>query len=98
MHLGYSKRVDANQARLVEMMRKLGMKVLVLSSVGGGVPDLIVGCNFKLAYVEVKDGKKFLSAQRLTPDQEKFFAAWEGYCTIIRCEDDVLTLRASMMK
>jgi len=98
MQLGYSKRVDANQARLVEMMRQLGMRVLVLSSVGRGVPDLLVGCNGLLKLCEVKDGKKFLSAQKLTQDQVKFFSDWDGYCCILRSENDVLALRKSMIK
>jgi hypothetical protein len=98
MRLGYAKRTDANQKRLVELMRKIGMKVLILSNVGEGVPDLLVGFNNQLKLCEIKDGKKFLSAQRLTPDQEKFFAEWDGYCTILRCEEDVLLLHGKMLR
>lgn len=97
MHLGYKKRVDANQAALVALLRKIGFKVLILSSVGDGVPDLLVGLNGKLRFCEVKDGRKPLSAQKLTPDQEAFFAKWDGYCTILRCEDDVLSLHDKML-
>lgn len=98
MRLGYKKRVDANQASLVALLRKIGFRVLILSSVGDGVPDLLVGLNEKLRFCEVKDGRKPLSAQKLTPDQEVFFQEWDGYCTILRCEDDVLRLHASMIK
>lgn len=47
-----------------------------LAAVGKGVPDLLVCCSGKLALVEVKDGDKCPSAQKLTPDQIQFHSQW----------------------
>lgn len=71
-------RVDANQAKIVEALRAIGCKVYVSSSFGQGFPDLVVGYRGRVFLLEVKDGDKPPSAQRLTPDQVKFHAEWEG--------------------
>ena len=36
-------RVDTNQKELVTQLMKIGATVSILSNVGGGVPDIIVG-------------------------------------------------------
>jgi Holliday junction resolvase len=71
-------RVDANQAEIVEALRAIGCKVYVSSGFGQGFPDLVVGYRGRVFLLEVKDGDKPPSAQRLTPDQVKFHAEWAG--------------------
>jgi hypothetical protein len=66
------RRVDANHGLIRDQLRADGWEVLDTSGVGGGIWDLIV----KVApgwphFLEVKDGDKPLSAQALTPAQEK---------------------------
>jgi hypothetical protein len=71
-------RVDANHSEIAGAFVALGCSVRSLAAVGGGIPDLLVattGCNM---LVEVKDGKKPPSAQKLTPDQIKFHDEWKG--------------------
>lgn len=70
----YGARVDANQAKLVAALRAIGCFVQSLASVGGGVPDLLVGYRGRWLLLEVKDGSKPPSAQRLTPDE----AVWHA--------------------
>ena len=71
-------RVDANHVAVVAALRKAGATVQSLAGVGKGVPDLLVGIHGKTALLEVKDGAKVPSARRLTEDQLKWHAAWQG--------------------
>jgi Holliday junction resolvase len=80
-------KTDANQAGIVEYLRRAGCRVLILSAVGSGCPDLLVGHKNKLALVEIKDGKKKPSARKLTPDQVKFHEDWKGYPIFILKDD-----------
>lgn len=73
-------RVDDNQGEIVDTLRKCGCVVQILSSVGRGVPDLLVGVpRGWLILIEVKDGSKPPSRQRLTEDEEKWHRAWRRY-------------------
>lgn len=64
---------DANQAAIVVALRKLGCRVTVLSSVGNGVPDLLVCLRDKLFLVELKNmegrGRRFTEAQKVFHSQ-----------------------------
>lgn len=76
-------RVDANHNQIVEALRAIGASVVSLASLGGGVPDLLVGwngCNF-LMEVKTVSG-------RLTRDQKVFFAEWRGHCKLVRSPRD----------
>ena len=72
-------RTDRNQIDIVEALRSMGAMVQPLHQVGQGVPDLLVGMAGRLMLIEVKDGTRKPSEQTLTPDQEKWHAAWAGY-------------------
>lgn len=77
-------KIDRNQPEIVKAMRALGVSVQHLHSVGAGCPDLlcaIEGVNF---LVEVKDGSKAPSAQKLTPDQVEWHSAWRAAVHIVR--------------
>jgi len=80
----FARRVDANHAQVKSALIAAGAKVHDLSSTGGGVPDLLIGINGRLALFEVKDGAKVKSAQKLTKAQEEFHAMWAGFpiCTV----------------
>lgn len=87
------RRVDVNQPEIVAFLRKMNAKVLILSDVGKGCPDILVGMHGKLALVEIKDGAKPLSAQKLTPCEQKFFEDWAGLPVyIVRNECDARNL------
>lgn len=76
-------RTDANHTEVVKALRSAGAFVRSLAAVGDGMPDLLVTVNGRTALIEVKDGKKVKSAQKLTPDQIKFHAEWTGSCLAI---------------
>lgn len=72
-------RTDANQTEIVKALRSIGALVWVSSGVGGGFPDLVVGYRRTIFLLEIKDGNKAPSAQKLTPDEEMFHQLWQGY-------------------
>lgn len=69
-------KVDSNHLSIVKALRQMGCEVLSLAAVGKGVPDLLVCRGHRLCLIEVKDGEKVKSAQKLTPDQVAFHSRW----------------------
>ena len=83
-----AKRTDANQSAIIAVLRQVGATVVDLSAVGKGVPDLLVGHRGVTYLLEVKNLK---GRNRLTPDQDVFYAWWRGApVTIVRTADDAL--------
>lgn len=88
-------KVDRNHSEIVKALRDAGCGVLDLSAIGHGCPDLLVhpptypSCRFAVL-LEVKDGLKSPSQRKLTPDQEKFHAAWKGYIHVVTSVDEAL--------
>lgn len=71
-------KIDANQEAVVSALRAAGASVQSLAAVGKGVPDLLVGYKGTTLLMEVKDGRKPPSAQKLTEDQLKWHGTWKG--------------------
>lgn len=82
-------RKDANHAEIVKAFRDRGFSVLDISQLKNCC-DLIVSyapsCTIA---VEIKDGSKPKSAQRLTEGEEKFRDEWKGCYAIVRSVEDV---------
>lgn len=83
-------KIDANQPEVVKALRKVGVAVQHLHSVGGGVPDLLCAYMGRVFLIEVKDGAKAPSAQKLTPDQVAWQAAWPAPVHIVNSIDAAL--------
>lgn len=73
-------RVDANQKEIVQELRKRGISVLHTHQLGKGAPDIIVGYMNSNYLIELKDGNKSKSQQRLTKDELDFSLKWRGRC------------------
>jgi len=71
-------RTDANQARIVEALRRVGASVSVTSGVGNGFPDLLVGWRGRTILIEIKDGEKPPSERKLTEAEAYFLENWKG--------------------
>ena len=71
-------RVDANQKEIVQQLRKLGVSVLHTHQLGRGAPDLVLGYRNDNFLVELKDGNKTKSQQKLTPDEIEFQEKWDA--------------------
>lgn len=86
-------RTDRNQTEIVKALRAFGCSVAILSEVGGGVPDLLVGRGRRNLLLEVKDGMAKDKRQReLTEDEERFHAGWRGQVAIAMSVDDALNV------
>jgi hypothetical protein len=84
-------KVDANHGEIVAALRSVGATVQSLAAVGGGVPDLLVGWRGLNLLIEVKDGSRIPSQQKLTPDQERWHEAWNGQLVyVVRSVDETL--------
>lgn len=69
----YAAKVDANQHEIVRALEQIpGVLVLSLSSVGKGVPDLLVQVWRNLVLMEIKDGSKVPSKRKLRKLQQDF--------------------------
>lgn len=71
-------RVDANHADVRDTLRDLGWTVIDCSRFGDGFSDLIACRRGVVLFVEVKDGSKSQSRQRLTQDEQAFRDLIEG--------------------
>jgi hypothetical protein len=85
-------RIDRNQPEIVEALRKLGASVQPLHSVHDGIPDLLVGYQGINFLLEVKDGSKIPSKQRLTPCQIQWHQQWTGQAAIVTCLDEAIAI------
>lgn len=83
-------KIDANQNEIVEFLRGQGATVQILSAVGKGCPDILVGFNGKNLLMEIKDGAKTASQTKLTPDQSKWHSEWRGDVDVVFTVYDVL--------
>lgn len=87
-------KVDANQPEIVAALRKAGWSVLSLAPMGKGVPDLAASKNRRTVLLECKDGAKPPSARKLTPDEQAFFASWQGECYVVESVDQAMRVLA----
>ena len=88
-----AKRVDANQREIVETLRRLGLSVLHLHTVGMGAPDIAVGyggCSM-LAEIKTKKGK-------FTKAQNEMMRWWTGGVYLLRTADDCMSLRDTLVR
>ena len=85
-------KIDANQNEIVKALRQIGCGVQSLASVGKGVPDLLVGFRGVNFLIEVKDGSKPKSAQKLTPDQIEWHRNWQGKTFIVNSVDHAIAV------
>lgn len=87
-----SARIDANQPQIIAALRKAGASVQPLHTVGGGVPDLLVGYRGRNLLIEVKDGGKPPSARELTEDQVIWIEFWRGGVHLATSVEDALDI------
>jgi len=77
------RKVDDNQAEIVKVLREIGATVWSTAAIGNGFPDLAVGFAGVNTLLEVKDGDKPPSRQRLTPAEFRFHTTWKGQIAIV---------------
>ena len=80
-------RRDANERDIVSALRKLGWSVSQT-----GPLDLVIGKRSRTVLIEVKDGSKIPSKQKLTRSERKFIESWRGEVYIVRSVEDAVSV------
>ena len=75
--------LDSNHRAIVLALQAIGATVQSLASMGGGVPDLLVGYHGLNVLLEVKDGDKSPSARELTGAELEFHRTWGGQVALV---------------
>ena len=86
-----SARVDENQPEIVSAFRTLGWAVLIISQLKNCC-DIFVSKNGRTIAVEIKDGTKPKSKQKLTEGEISFKNEWQGEYAIVTSIDDVIKI------
>ena len=86
----FARRVDTNQSTITAALRQVGASVQPIHTLGKGVPDLLVGYRGVNHVLEIKDGAKPPSAQKLTSDEAHWHATWRGRVIVVRSVDEAL--------
>lgn len=81
-------RVDENQNEIVSALQRAGCSVQILSSVGQGCPDILVGMAGTNWILEIKNSARSPSKRKLTPEQKQWHAAWKGQVNVVETIDD----------
>ncbi len=81
-------RIDGNQNEIVSILRNIGATVLILSSMGKGCPDILVGFKYHNYLMELKDPEQPESKRFLTPDEVKFAHEWKGQVNTVTTIND----------
>jgi hypothetical protein len=80
-------KVDANQAAIVEALRKCGCSVLSLAAIGKGAPDLLIGLRGKNVLAEVKNPD---TRGKLNDLQNDWHTKWAGQVLTVTSPEDAL--------
>lgn len=80
-------RVDANQAEIVAALREIGASVLLLHTVGGGCPDLMVGYGGVNYLLEVKT-----PTGKPNATQVEFLSVWRGQVAVAHSVAEALVI------
>jgi hypothetical protein len=83
-------RQDGNQREIVDALIAVGASVQLLSDLGHGAPDLLVGWREVNTLLEVKDPAKPPSQRKLTPDQVIWHRNWRGQVVIVHSISEAL--------
>ena len=82
-----AKRVDANQAQIVQQLRDFGASVLDLHTVGKGCVDILVGYRGRSYPMEIKTAHG-----KLTDAEEKFYDEWRGNYYVIHDIEEAIQI------
>jgi len=83
-------RTDDNQKEIVVALRQVGASVQPIHTLGKGVPDLLIGFRGQNFLLEVKDGSKPPSQQKLTPDEKEWHKMWRGNVATVSTVEEAM--------
>lgn len=79
------RKPDANQAEIVEALRRAGASVQPIHTIGQGVPDLLVDWHNRTFLIEVKT-----KGGKLTPDELAWLEKWTGTVAIVHSVEEAV--------
>jgi len=85
-------RTDLNQKEIVAYLREHGATVAILSNVGGGIPDLLVGYEGKNFLIEVKSTVTNYGRNGLNDMQIEWHDKWKGQVSVVNTKEEALDL------
>ncbi len=80
-------RKDANQAQIENALQRIGAVVKDTSALGNGFPDVVAKYRGRVWLLEIKDGTKPASAQKLTEAEQKFHTDFAGCVYVVNSVD-----------
>lgn len=80
--------IDRSQQPIVKALRDIGASVQILSRVGQGVPDLLVGYRNINVLLEVKNANDGPAKRALTVAEKDWHAAWGGQVAIVHSAEE----------
>lgn len=92
------KKIDANQTKIVETLRKKRYSVAHTHMVGDGFPDIIVGVAGHNFLFEIKNPEQPPSKRRLTKDEERFHKEWKGDVFVIETAAQAITVVEAFLR
>lgn len=87
---GKTGRLDANQALIMRDLKKCGVSVEPLNTLGGGIPDLLCGYQGANYLLEVKDSSQPPSKKKLTEDEVNWHENWHGQKCVVETLEEAL--------
>lgn len=85
-------RIDANQPLITNALRRIGATVNITSGLGDGFPDLLVSFRGEWFVIEIKDGEKPPSKQKLTADEIEFLLKQDAPVYVINSVKNAIRL------
>lgn len=79
-----------NQTAIVRGLRAAGCTVQILSPVGKGCPDLLIGFKGHNYVVEVKRPELRGKKRELTPLEQEWISEWRGQVDVVHDLDEAL--------
>lgn len=88
-------RVDGNHSEIVAGLRKIGARVVDLSKVGEGVPDILAGMAGRWVLIEIKDPSQPANKRKLNAAQVRFHAEHSDLplAVVLTVEDAIRAVR-----
>ena len=79
-------KVDRNQKAIVAELRQLGFSVTIMSQLGKGIPDILVGKHGISLPVEIK-----MPGEEMTDAEVKWFVNWFGSGIIAETTEEIIS-------
>lgn len=80
-----AKRVDENQQEIIDTLRQAGYTVHDTHDLGGGFPDIVVGCERGNILAEIK-----MPGKGLNEKETKWFMKWPGPKVVIYDKEEAI--------